>query len=53
MSDLKQIICTSLIVFMMMFAAAAILDRKYDKDTRTQLVIWSCTWALIISKIIW
>lgn len=53
MSDLSQIVCISLIVILMMFAAAAIIDNKNDRDARTQFVVWACTWAILLGQIVW
>lgn len=53
MSDLAQIVCISLIVILMMFAAAVIIDNKNDRDTRTQFVMWACTMAILIGQVVW
>lgn len=53
MSDLSQIVCISLIVILMMFAAAAIIDNGNERDTRTQFVIWACTAAILIGQAVW
>ena len=53
MSDLSQIVCVSIIVILMMFAAAAIIDNKNDRDARTQFVVWACALAILVGQAVW
>jgi len=53
MREWFQILLTSTVILLMMFAMAAILDNPDDKEARKEFIMWALVAALLIGQAIW